>query len=161
MSNVIPNWSDVKDSGEDRMNYHKVNFDVCLEGVESLTRELRTRTVHKVYEIDILRMALDSMVKCFNQMHYDVMHDDRFWIPKTGASISLSVAELTMIIEAIDYANVQIHDSHIPVYGGMNGSSCESYTNEEVNTALDITNDIKRKLASVVAVDGGTIVVDA
>ena len=160
MSITMPSWKDVKDHGEDRMSYHRAHFNVLLEAVEDLTRELKAMP-EITSKVNILRLCLDGMVKCFEQAYYDVMNDDRFWIAKTGATMPLSIAELTCIQDALAYANEQITNSRVPVLGAINGDSGEEYDDDEVAEAQQTISNITESIVGVIAMDGGTIVVPA
>ena len=72
--------------------------------------------------------------------------------------VSLSIAELDVILEMISYCESQIETSHIPVIGVV---SREEYTDAEVTDALRICTDLKETLYAVINNDGGTIEVEA
>lgn len=69
--------------------------------------------------------------------------------------ISISNAELTMLIEAIDYAAQQVHDSEIPVFNGFD------YLNDsQIDAALESAYALKESLDSIAGNDALIIVED-
>lgn len=74
----------------------------------------------------------------------------------------LSIAELVIIVEALDYAYEQIHDSYIPIFEGVNGGTrFLHYTDEEAEQAEELIDTIKGRLMEIINSDGGTIEIEA
>ncbi len=67
--------------------------------------------------------------------------------------ISISNAELTMLIEAINYAGQQVHDSEIPIFG-----SFEYLNDSQIEGALETAWSIEKRLRSIAGDDALIIV---
>lgn len=67
----------------------------------------------------------------------------------------ISNAELTMLIEAIDYAAQQVHDSEIPVFKGF-----EYLNDAQIDDAVEAACALKKSLESIVGDDALIIVED-
>lgn len=166
MSN-LPRWEDVKDHPEDRMLYHKVNHDELLADLETLTRQMLkdAETEQQKMVVRLVRLVADGMVKCFEQMYYDVQQGCPGWKPAqwvraNGSYTELSIAELGIIGEALSYARSQVTDSYIPIFGGINGDSGESYTSDEVVQAQENIDGILNAIEVIISNDEGMIVVN-
>lgn len=125
-----------------------------------------------------LRVVLDGMVKCFSQLYCDVNqgfpgYKHATWQKTDKVKVELSLAEITMIQEALDYALEQVQDSCIPVFGAfshrelVHDGITESYTaytecsDEEVAGAEDAIASIKSTLSLLFPHDGGIIEINA
>ena len=73
--------------------------------------------------------------------------------------IELSLAELGCIKDALRYAQTQMADSFIPVFGSINGDSGESYTDDEVEQAYTIAEDLCESINSILNHDEGVIII--
>lgn len=178
----MTNWSDVKHDPMLRLQYHHDNFYELLESVEDITKSMvkEAKNVEDKTMAQVLRNVLDGMVKCFSQMYCDVNqgfpgYKHAVW-NKTAdntVKVALSLAEITMIEEALDYAYEQVHDSFIPVFDAFSHSvqysddegriiayneCCEA---EELDGVDDAIASIKSTLRLLYPHDGGIIEVNA
>lgn len=74
-ANKIPYWPDVKDDPEMRLEYHNAGFQIALEALEEITKAMLVKHDGNHYitgQVGWIRQMADSMVKCFNQLYYDV-----------------------------------------------------------------------------------------
>ena len=175
---MTTNWSDVKNDPTLRIVYHNDNFQELVKSADELSKELLN--VDKP-TAQALRLVLDGMVKCFDQFYYDVNSGFPGYRPAIWKKINsdtvkaeLSLAEITMIEEALDYAYEQVHDSFIPVFDAFSHTERvyvpeedtmveyrAELTEEEIDGVDDAIADIKANLALLYPHDGGIIEVNA
>lgn len=175
-------WTFVKHNPELRLQYHHDNFYELLESVEEITKSMVTKAVsiEDKTVAQTLRVVLDGMVKCFSQLYCDVNqgfpgYKRAVWnkTDDNTVKVELSLAEITMIEEALDYAYTQVHDSFIPVFDAFSHSvqysddegriiayneCCEA---EELDGVDDAIAHMKSTLRSLYPHDGGIIEVNA
>lgn len=173
-------WSDVKNDPTQRIVYHNDNFQELVEQVDSLTKTMLSNATYgkDKFTVQVLRTLLDGMVKCFDQFYYDVNSGFADYKPakfqkKDVVKVELSLAEITMIEEALDYAYEQVHDSFIPVFDAFSHSvqysddegriiayneCCEA---EELDGVDDAIAHMKSTLRLLYPHDGGIIEVNA
>lgn len=163
----LPRWEDVKDHPEDRMLYHKANHDELLADLETLTQQMLStaETEQQKMAVRLVRLVADGMVKCFEQMYYDVQQGFRHWQPAKWmttdeVTVELSLADLNCVVEALKHAKQVAEDIMVPVFGGINGDSGEEYTPEEVDQAVEIADDISREINKIINKDKGTIIIN-
>lgn len=166
----LPRWEDVKDHPEDRVGYHKTNFDELVTSVDILTKEMlaKATTALEKITVEVLRLNLDGMVKCFEMLYYDVAHGCPNWHPaqwvhKDTLGINLSLAELGCIRDALVYSKAQIHDSSIVVFEGMathNEDGSLDYDDAGYRCALEIVTELITTVDSLLAHDGGIVTIE-
>lgn len=173
-------WSDVKNDPTQRIVYHNDNFQELVESAEELSKSIlsKANSIEDKAAALALRLVLDGMVKCFDQFYYDVNSGFADYKPavfnrKDETKVELSLAELTMIEEALDYSLEQVDDSLIPVFGSF--SHTTQYTDdegrvfeytaecdeEEVAGIKDAIASIKSSISQLYVKDGGIIEINA
>lgn len=128
MAKTLPSWSCVKNSPDMRLEYHRLGFDIALESMEEYTHELLKEPDNlSSLSIQIIRLIADSMVKSFNQLYYDVAqgfpgYSAAEWQSTNTKQVEISCCELSLILDALLYANNQISSSNgdVAVYGQIN-----------------------------------------
>lgn len=170
---MLPKWSDVKDHPEDRMLYHKANYDELVESLDTLSKLMLkdAETEQQKTVIRLVRLVADSMVKCFEQMYYDVQSGCpgwkcAQWVRSDTVHTELGITELVAICEALSYVRMQITNSHIPVFAdiadhlGSNSKGNEAYTVKQVEQAQELVDGILNTIQKVIDFSAGTIVVN-
>jgi len=69
--------------------------------------------------------------------------------------IFISNAELSMLIEAIDYAAQQVHDSEIPIFNGFDFND-----SDQIQGAFDTATTLKQDLMNIAGDDAIIIIED-
>ena len=148
MSKTLPAWSDVKNSPDMRLEYHKLSFDIALESMEEYTRELLKEPNNlSSLSIQIIRLIADSMVKSFNQLYYDVAqgfpgYSAAEWQSTDTKQVEISCYELSLILDALLLVTHIISSSNgdVVVYGQINDPA-EQFTMHAFMQA--VTNKIE------------------
>lgn len=178
---MTTNWTDVKNDPVQRIVYHNDNFQELTKNVDDITKSMLSNadSISDKTTVQILRMLLDGMVKCFDQFYYDVNSGFPGYKPavwqKTDTNTvkaKLSLAQLTMIEEALDYATEQVNASLIPVFDSF-ANTCtytyddgtvetwQDYDGEAVAAVIDEVAMIKANLSLLYPHDGGIIEINA
>ena len=179
---MINNWSDVKHDPDMRVAYHYNNFQELVDSAEEISRDIlnNASTVEDKAKAQVMRLILDGMVKCFDQFYCDVNqgfpgYKHAVWnkTDDNNVKVELSLAEITMIEEALDYAYEQVHNSFVPVFDAFSHSvqysddegrvyayneCCEA---EELDGVDDAIAHMKSTLRLLYPHDGGIIEINA
>ena len=115
----LPDWSSVKHDPDARIEYHKQGFDMSLEQLENLTREMqKDASKCTTNAVALIRLIADSMVKSFNQLYYDVYQGfpgyDLMWIKRGEKVLRLTTEEHTTISNMVDFSTWHAADSMWP-----------------------------------------------
>lgn len=102
MSKNFLEWSEHKALPDKRLHYHKTYFETGLEALEQYTKEMQeSKDKQRRQDANIIRLVLDSMVKCFEQMYCDVNqgfpgYKPAIWLEKEQADL---IADERMVYE--------------------------------------------------------------
>ena len=155
---------------------HTINFnsDVQIEKYVTGYDRCDGLDYYKDYEDKFVVRMITAAIDAYDLYAVDFMDGSRL----RDHRVELSLAELGMVKEALDYAYCQVHDSNIVVFDGhahddtyiydvdcVDGPSevrtYRNYTDQECEAALEVCDSITKRIEQLIDLDGGSIEINA